>query len=155
MKVEAVPAVELIKVSKSFDAVQAVRELSLVIRQGELLTLLGPSGCGKTTLLRMIAGFETPSAGSIVIDGRDVDGGAALSARHRHGVPELRAVPAHERLDNVAFGLRMRNDGEGGDRARGRAARSKWSGSAGCACTTHPANSRAASSSAWRSRAPS
>ena len=65
-------AVELVGVSKSFDAVAAVRELSLSIRQGELLTLLGPSGCGKTTLLNMLAGFEEPSAGRIVIDGRDV-----------------------------------------------------------------------------------
>ncbi|MBT9386854.1 polyamine ABC transporter ATP-binding protein [Pseudooceanicola sp. CBS1P-1] len=60
------------RVSKSFGPVQAVSDVSLDIRRGELFSLLGGSGCGKTTLLRMLAGFETPSAGRIYIDGRDV-----------------------------------------------------------------------------------
>ncbi len=108
MKAEAVPAVELIKVSKSFDAVQAVRELSLVIRQGELLTLLGPSGCGKTTLLNMLAGFEAPSAGSIVIDGGDVT--ALPPYRRDTGMvfQSYALFPHMNVFDNVAFGLRMR-----------------------------------------------
>src|SRR5687768_4541712 len=63
------PSIELRDVSKSFGQVQAVIGISLDVRQGEFLTLLGPSGCGKTTTLRMIGGFELPSAGEIFIEG--------------------------------------------------------------------------------------
>jgi iron(III) transport system ATP-binding protein len=70
-------AIRLDGVSKRFDhrvkgEVYAVREVSLEVRPGELLTLLGPSGCGKTTTLRMIAGFQEPDAGRIFIGGQDV-----------------------------------------------------------------------------------
>ena len=57
------------RVSKRYGPVAAVRELSLEVRDREFLTLLGPSGCGKTTLLRLIAGFLTPDAGIIRVDG--------------------------------------------------------------------------------------
>ena len=67
-------AVTLSSLEKRFDGVGAVRGISLEIRSGEFLTLLGPSGSGKTTTLMMIAGFETPSAGGIAIDGRSVVG---------------------------------------------------------------------------------
>ena len=53
-------------------SVQALKNVSLDIKAGELMSVLGPSGCGKTTLLRMIAGFETPTSGQILIDGADV-----------------------------------------------------------------------------------
>jgi sn-glycerol 3-phosphate transport system ATP-binding protein len=59
--------------------------------------LLGPSGCGKSTTLRLIAGLEAPSSGRLLIDGRDVTALPPAAARHRDGVPELRAVPAPER----------------------------------------------------------
>src|SRR5947208_1460479 len=64
--------VSLRNLTKRFAAFTAVDDVSLDIRTGEFLTLLGPSGCGKTTLLRMIAGFERPDAGSVLLDGRDV-----------------------------------------------------------------------------------
>ncbi|HKI47838.1 MAG TPA: ATP-binding cassette domain-containing protein, partial [Desulfobacteria bacterium] len=54
--------------------VHAVKDLSLEIRDGSVVSLLGPSGCGKTTTMRMIAGLETPTRGRILIDGRDVTG---------------------------------------------------------------------------------
>src|SRR5262245_744369 len=60
------------RVSKRYDGVVAVRDLSLEVRDREFLTLLGPSGCGKTTLLRLIAGFLTPDAGTIRVDGRTI-----------------------------------------------------------------------------------
>ncbi|TIT46718.1 MAG: ATP-binding cassette domain-containing protein, partial [Mesorhizobium sp.] len=60
------------KVSKNFGRVTAVDGISLDIRENEFFALLGPSGCGKTTLLRMLAGFETPNHGRILLDGRDI-----------------------------------------------------------------------------------
>ncbi|MGH7057318.1 MAG: ABC transporter ATP-binding protein [Acetobacteraceae bacterium] len=101
-------AVELAGVGKNFGPVAAVGEVSLGIRRGEVLTLLGPSGCGKTTLLNMIAGFEEPTRGRVLIDGGDVT----------HIPPHLRETgmvfqnyalfPHMDVFENVAFGLRMR-----------------------------------------------
>src|SRR5687768_14780444 len=64
--------VQLVGLAKSFDDFQAVRGIDLDIRSGEFFSLLGPSGCGKTTTLRMIAGFERPTGGRILLDGEDV-----------------------------------------------------------------------------------
>ena len=63
---------EIQRLEKSFGANRVVKDFNLSIEQGEFISLLGPSGCGKTTVLRMVAGFETPSAGAIAIDGQDV-----------------------------------------------------------------------------------
>jgi spermidine/putrescine ABC transporter ATP-binding subunit len=95
---------------------QAVRELSLTIRQGELLTLLGPSGCGKTTLLNMLAGFEAPSAGSVVIDGRDVTAVPPYRRDFAMVFQNFALFPHLSVAENVAFGLRMRRIG-GAERA--------------------------------------
>src|SRR5258708_4665735 len=62
------PRLELRRLQKSFDEVPAVRDLSLALERGEFVSLLGPSGCGKSTTLAMIAGFESPEAGEILID---------------------------------------------------------------------------------------
>ena len=102
----AVPLIEFENVSKSYGETVAVDDLSLAIYPREFFALLGPSGCGKTTLMRLLAGFETPSAGIVRLEGRD-----------------LADVPPHERpinmmfqsyalfphlsvWDNIAFGLR-------------------------------------------------
>ncbi len=66
------PMVELRQVSKRFGNFTAVDQVSLQIRGGEFLTLLGPSGCGKTTILRMISGLESPTAGDVFLDGQNV-----------------------------------------------------------------------------------
>ncbi|MGH8423443.1 MAG: ATP-binding cassette domain-containing protein, partial [Pseudomonas fluorescens] len=67
-------SIEVRNVSKNFNAFKALNDISLDIRSGELVALLGPSGCGKTTLLRIIAGLETPDQGNIVFHGEDVSG---------------------------------------------------------------------------------
>ena len=86
----------------------AVDDITLEVARGELLTLLGPSGCGKTTTLRMIAGFERPTAGRIVVNGRDV---ASLSPQRRDiGMvfQNYALFPHLSVAENVAFGLRTR-----------------------------------------------
>ena len=77
--------------------VVAVDGVDLEIADGEFFSMLGPSGSGKTTVLRMIAGFEPPTAGSVLLGGADVTPAGAVRARRQHGVPGLRAVPAHDR----------------------------------------------------------
>ena len=92
---------------KSFGPTQVVHDFSLAVEQGEFISLLGPSGCGKTTVLRMIAGFETPSAGSIVIDGEDVT--TLPPARRRIGMvfQAYALFPNLTAAGNVGFGLRV------------------------------------------------
>jgi spermidine/putrescine transport system ATP-binding protein len=102
------PSVELQNVSKRFGDLLAVDDLSLELESGEFFTLLGPSGCGKTTTLRMIAGFERPSEGTIRIDGADV---AQLPPHQRptNTVFQSYALFPHMSVeDNVAFGLRRK-----------------------------------------------
>ncbi|HYF91281.1 MAG TPA: ABC transporter ATP-binding protein [Symbiobacteriaceae bacterium] len=100
--------VVLENVVKKYGSVEVVRELNLTVRQGEFLTLLGPSGCGKTTTLMMIAGFEFPSAGRVLIDGQDVTGLPPF-LRNVNTVFQNYALFPHMKVaDNVAFGLRTR-----------------------------------------------
>jgi spermidine/putrescine transport system ATP-binding protein len=100
--------VELRSVSKRFGEFHAVRDVSLEIQAGEFLTLLGPSGCGKTTLLRMISGFETPTAGSVIIDGQDVTQ-LPPYRRNVNQVFQSYALFPHLTVEeNIAFGLQMK-----------------------------------------------
>lgn len=66
--------VELIHVFKEFDGENVLNDINLEIKEHEFVTLLGPSGCGKTTTLRLIAGFETPTQGKVVFEGKDIAG---------------------------------------------------------------------------------
>ena len=79
------------------DGFEAVKDLNLEIADGEFMILVGPSGCGKSTALNMIAGLEDISAGELRIGGEVVNQKAPARPRHRDGVPELRAVSAHDR----------------------------------------------------------
>jgi len=102
------PSVRLERVTKRFGELAAVSELELDIAQGEFFTLLGPSGCGKTTTLRMVAGFEEPTAGRILIAGQDVSTMPAYR-RPTNTVFQSYALFPHLSVgDNVAFGLRRR-----------------------------------------------
>jgi spermidine/putrescine ABC transporter ATP-binding subunit len=100
--------VALEEVSCHYDAVVAVDQISLSIQSGQFLTLLGPSGCGKSTTLRIIAGLHQPSAGRVLIDGRDVT--ALGSAKRNIGMvfQSLALFPHMTAAENVGFGLKMR-----------------------------------------------
>ncbi len=101
-------AVELESVSKHFGSVVAVDNVSLSIQDGEFFSLLGPSGCGKTTTLRLVAGFEMPTSGKILIGGK-VQGETPPYRRPVNTVFQNYALFPHMRVyDNVAFGLEMR-----------------------------------------------
>jgi len=78
--------------------VTAVDDISLGIEKGEFVTLLGPSGCGKTTTLRLIAGFESPTTGHIILDGRRLDDVPPNRRDMANGVSELRDISTPERL---------------------------------------------------------
>src|ERR1700748_1155402 len=105
-------AIDLVGVAKDFSArhgsVAAVREVDLEIRRGEFFSLLGPSGCGKTTTLRMIAGFEEPTRGRVLLYGDDV---TAVPPNHRdvNMVFQNYALFPHMSVaENVAFGLKRK-----------------------------------------------
>lgn len=100
--------IELKKVSKYYDVNPAVKDLSLSIKRGEFVTLLGPSGCGKTTTLRMIAGFEQPSSGTIFFNGTDITKIPPYQ-RHINTVFQKYALFPHLNVfNNIAFGLKMK-----------------------------------------------
>jgi spermidine/putrescine transport system ATP-binding protein len=100
-----VPSVTLRGVTKRFGDFVAVRQMDLEIPRGEFFTMLGPSGCGKTTTLRMIAGFEEPTEGTVLLDGDDVTGLAAFK-RPTNTVFQSYALFPHMSVEkNVAFGL--------------------------------------------------
>ena len=94
------------EVVKAFDGVLAVDRVSLTIPQGEIFALLGSSGCGKTTLLRMVAGFETPTSGRILLEGRDMVGLAPYQRPLNMMFQSYALFPHLSVADNVAFGLR-------------------------------------------------
>jgi spermidine/putrescine ABC transporter ATP-binding subunit len=105
-------------VTKRFGEVVAVDDLDLEIRKGEFLSLLGSSGCGKTTSLRMIAGFEQPTAGAILIGGADAVGTPPYKRDVNTVFQHYALFPHMSVLDNVAYGLRQRGLGKTERRAK-------------------------------------
>ncbi len=93
---------------------------TLDIGRGEFFTMLGPSGCGKTTTLRMVAGFEQPTAGRVLIDGPGRRRAPLLQAPHQHRLPELRPVPAPERRRERRLRAAPQEGAEARDRRPGR-----------------------------------
>jgi spermidine/putrescine transport system ATP-binding protein len=111
-------AISLKRVSKRFGPVLAVEETTLDIRDGEFFSLLGPSGCGKTTTLRMIAGFEVPDEGRILLRGTDV---TTVPPNHRNVntvFQHYALFPHMNVVDNVAFGLELKKIPRGDRRDR-------------------------------------
>ena len=101
------PYIQIENISKSYGAIQAVKGVSLSIYKGELFSLLGGSGCGKTTLLRMLAGFETPTAGRILIDGIDVTNWAPYQRPVNMMFQSYALFPHMTVYQNIAFGLKQ------------------------------------------------
>jgi spermidine/putrescine ABC transporter ATP-binding subunit len=95
------------EVTKKFGDNVAVSDIDLEVRQGELLTLLGPSGCGKTTTLRMLAGFEEPTNGTLYIDGEDVTSTPPYHREVGMVFQQYALFPHMTVYDNIAFGLEM------------------------------------------------
>ncbi|OIK28783.1 ABC transporter ATP-binding protein [Streptomyces malaysiense] len=105
---EQAATVEFRGLRREFGATVALDGLDLTVRPGEFLALLGPSGCGKTTALRMLAGFEHPDSGAVLVDGRDI---TQVPAHRRDAGMVFQSYslfPHLDAIDNVAFGLRMR-----------------------------------------------
>jgi putative spermidine/putrescine transport system ATP-binding protein len=111
-------SVVLRDLSRSFGTTRALDGLSLEIAPGELVALLGPSGCGKTTALRIVAGFETADAGSVLVDGKDVSPVPASKRDMGMVFQSYSLFPNMSALDNVGFGLRMRKVGSAERRKR-------------------------------------
>jgi len=98
---------QLSRITKSYGATQIVKGFDLDIAKGEFVSFLGPSGCGKTTVLRMVAGFETPTSGSITIDGKDI---VSLRANQRNIGLVFQAYALFPNMTvakNVGFGLKV------------------------------------------------
>jgi putative spermidine/putrescine transport system ATP-binding protein len=110
--------VSLRRLSKHFGTVRALDDVSLDVAQGELVALLGPSGCGKTTLLRSVAGLEHPTAGEIVIGGKDVTATPPRKRPIGMVFQSYALFPNMTIRQNVGFPLKVRK--ESGDRARKR-----------------------------------
>ena len=110
--------VEFRGVTKRFGSLTAVDGVSFQVRKGEFLSLLGPSGCGKTTSLRMIAGFEQPDEGEILIGGVDAVGTPPYKRDVNTVFQSYALFPHMSILDNVAYGLKQRRVGKGDRYAR-------------------------------------
>lgn len=102
------PIAELRHASKQFGAVMAADDMSLTIQRGEFLSFLGPSGCGKTTALRMLAGFEVPTAGDVLLDGVRVNDLPPFRRPVNMVFQHYALFPHLTVFDNIAYGLRQR-----------------------------------------------
>ncbi|MGM0716751.1 MAG: ABC transporter ATP-binding protein [Halobacteriota archaeon] len=116
---ESQTVLELYSIDKSYDGTNVIRDLSLAVHEGELLTLLGPSGCGKTTTLRLIAGLERPDSGAVRLDEETVTGRDFVPAERRDvGVvfQEFALFPHLSARENIAFGIQEWPDAERDER---------------------------------------
>ncbi len=112
------PAIELVGLRKQFGDVVAVDNVDLTIAEGEFFSLLGPSGSGKTTVLRMIAGFELPTAGEIFLQGADVSRKAPYDRDVNTVFQDYALFPHMSVLQNVEFGLKVKGVGAAERRVR-------------------------------------
>ncbi|MGD9542203.1 MAG: ABC transporter ATP-binding protein, partial [Methylocystis sp.] len=104
------PLLSIKNVSKNFGAVVALENVSLHVGAGEFFALLGPSGCGKTTLMRCIAGFETPDVGAITLNGVDLSGVPPFRRPVNMMFQSYALFPHLNVFENIAFGLRRQGE---------------------------------------------
>lgn len=95
-------------VSKEFDGVEVLSNINLYIKRNEFVTLLGPSGCGKTTLLRLLGGFEAPTSGDILFEGKSIVDVPPYKRRLNTVFQRYALFPHYDVFDNVAFGLKIK-----------------------------------------------
>ena len=100
--------IELKNISKDFDGTTVLDNINLYIRKKEFVTLLGPSGCGKTTTLRIIGGFETPTTGEVLFEGRDIAQVPPYKRRVNTVFQKYALFPHLNVFDNIAFGLKLK-----------------------------------------------
>jgi len=100
--------IELVNLSKKYDENEALKNINLYIRKNEFLTLLGPSGCGKTTTLRLIAGFEYPTEGHILFEGKNINDLPPYRRRVNTVFQKYALFPHLSVADNIAFGLNIK-----------------------------------------------
>ena len=106
--VEQEHLIDLKNISKEFDGVTVLDNINLYIRKKEFVTLLGPSGCGKTTTLRIIGGFETPTTGEVLFEGRDIAQLPPYKRRVNTVFQKYALFPHLNVFDNIAFGLKLK-----------------------------------------------
>ncbi|MBQ7163695.1 MAG: ABC transporter ATP-binding protein, partial [Clostridia bacterium] len=100
--------IELIGVSRQYDTTLAVDNIDLYVKKGEFVTFLGPSGCGKTTTLRMIAGFEMPTSGQILLNGKDITKIPPYERPINTVFQRYALFPHMNVFDNIAYGLKLK-----------------------------------------------
>ena len=131
------------------DGYEAVKDMNLDVADGEFMILVGPSGCGKSTALRMVAGLEDITDGELKIGGQVVNDKTPEGARHRDGVPELRALPAHDGAREHGLRAQAGQGAAGRDRPEGRGGGAGSSTSSSTWIASRP-TCPAVSASGWR-----
>jgi putative spermidine/putrescine transport system ATP-binding protein len=114
-------AIEFRSVTRTYGALRAVDDLSLAVRAGEFFSMLGPSGSGKTTCLRLIAGFEHPTAGQVLLDGQDVSRIPPYERNVNTVFQDYALFPHLSVLDNIAYGPRVRGVAQAARHAKAHA----------------------------------
>ena len=146
-------AIEFRDVSRVYGEVRAVDRVSLTVQAGEFFAMLGPSGSGKTTCLRLIAGFETPDSGSVLLNGRDVTDDPPYERDVNTVFQDYALFPHMSVLENVAYGPRVR--GQRKDERQRRALRNAGARAArriSAIAVRRSSPAVSASASRWRAR---
>ena len=100
--------IDLKNICKEYDGVKVLKDINLYIRKKEFVTLLGPSGCGKTTTLRIIGGFETPTSGELLFEGKEISHVPPYKRRVNTVFQKYALFPHLNVHDNIAFGLKLK-----------------------------------------------
>ena len=147
---------DLRHIRKQFGPGRSLSSSSLEVASGELVSLLGPSGCGKTTALRIVAGFEQPTRGELLVDGNDITGVPANKRNMGMVFQAYSLFPNMTARQNVEFGLRVRKRGPRRARASAPASCSSWSAwQRGPSATRTSSPAASSSASRWPGRSPS